>query len=503
MHHRYDAPLWLGICFFCLLIIGAFIFYDISYLDHRHIVQKTRLWPLSYIGLVHNINPVRPVLKSDKRGYVALLYSGTARSFSANFESHIINLMAGCPYTVHLFFHTYINDNRFPQSKADSIYANYLSVNSTLAYFKGYINLDNERVLFRDAIKANVFANMPLHTLRAVYKDTYDVAMIDSNPRFPTPGLYYMWHSQRRGEELRQQYMATTGINYKWTFRMRHDAVYFTNWWQQGFNIEVYNLSNTRHKAIRHDISSDWGVRATRLYDMVYEPRLQINHTLYVPFGWSWDGYNDQFAVMSSLSANHYFTRILHIDRMLREGKVHPETSIRLVARWNNITVNNRDGTICCDIVRAIWNSTEPRNRKTRPTWSCEYKTSGQEDCDRLCPVVENLNKALRKNFILDASFRSQKTTTTDEQNRSLLNRHLTRIRDDTLQIDLDTSSFYYFYRYIPLKNVNGPCLLTSWTPDQSNNFAIQHLPFVLRASDKKIIAMYNRHLTCGLPVKI
>ena len=65
-------------------------------------------------------------LKSDKRGYIALVYSGTVRSFSANFESHIVNLMAGCPYTVHLFLHTIKNDNRFVECVINSSHDNYL-----------------------------------------------------------------------------------------------------------------------------------------------------------------------------------------------------------------------------------------------------------------------------------------------------------------------------------------------------------------------------------------
>jgi hypothetical protein len=442
--------------------------------------------------------PVTSSLISDKRGYVALLYSGTARSFSVNFESHIVNLMAGCPYTVHLFFHTYTNKNRSLQYANDSNHANYLSVNSTLAYYEGYINLDNESVLFRDAVKANVFEYMPIENLREIYKDTYDIATKRFTGHPPIQSIYYMWHSQRRSEELRQQYMNTTGCVYKWTFRMRHDAVYFTNWWQQAFNVLIYNPMNPIHKKISHDISSDWGVQRTRLFDMVYEPKLQMNNALYTPLGWKNGGYNDQFAAMSSMNANHYFTRILHVNRMLREEKVHPETSIRLIAKWNNITVNEIDGTICYDIVRTFASNQQIVDSKGRKRKYYSYKGSGKEDCAALCPRLEKINKALRNSFIYDASFLDQDVTLNNKEIEALLIHHISRIDDGTVLIGHLSSSFYYFYRTAASKNGNDPCLPNTWTKDQSNNYRMHNLPFILRTSDRKKIAMYNKHLTCG-----
>jgi hypothetical protein len=437
--------------------------------------------------------------KSNRRGYVALLYSGTARSFSANFESHIVNLMAGCPYTVHLFFHTYTNDNRYPEHTTNSSYANYLSVNTTLAYFEGYINLDNEQVLFRDAVKANVFEHMPLKTLRQIYNDTYYISIRRFPGHPPIPSIYYMWHSQRRCEELRQKYIADTGIDYKWTFRIRHDAVYYVNWWQQAFNVQVYNSLNLLHKNIDHDVSGHWGVRRTRLYDMIYEPKLQMNNALYIPRGWTWlAGYNDQFAAMSSENAKHYFTRILHVDRMLREGRVHPETSIRLVAQWNNMTVNNVDGTICYDIVRTSLNVKQDTNHNDTITRSCSYKKSGVQDCEKLCPKFEKINQALHASFLHNTDFPSQNSAINVQQLKLLLMHHLSRINTDTIKIDYNASSFYYFYRYAHPIYTNDPCLPNTWTKDQSNIYATRYLPFVLRTSNQTKILIYNNHLACG-----
>ncbi|CAF1137926.1 unnamed protein product [Adineta ricciae] len=436
--------------------------------------------------------------KSDKRGYVALLYSGTARSFSANFESHIINLMAGCPYTVHLFLHTYTNDNYLQQQLNNSEYANYLSVNSTLAYFKGYTNLDNQRVLFRHAVKANVFEYVPPETLRQIYKDTYDISIKRFPSHPPVPGVYYMWHSQRRSEELRQKYMNETKIVYKWTFRMRHDGVYYTNWWQRAFNVIVYNSSSPTHKNLTHDVADDWGIYRTRLYDMIYEPRIRLHNAFYIPFGWSNGGYNDQFAALSSVNANHYFMRILHVNRMLNHSIVHPETSIRLIAEWNNIIVDNISATMCYDIVRVFPSISLPTNNR-----SCRYKGSGREDCQRLCPKLEEINKELRNSFIQDPSVLKQNVTLNNNQIQSLLFQHISRMKNQTLSISIQSSSFYYFYRYINIKNINDPCLSETWSKDQGNNYESYRFPFVLRSSNSKIITQYNKLLTCGTSVPV
>ena len=444
-----------------------------------------------------------PKLKSDKRGYIALVYSSTARSFSVNFESHIVNLMAGCPYTVHLFLHTIKNDNRFVERLINSSHDNYLSVNATLHFFKGYINLDNERVFFHDAITSKVFEYIPLEVLRKTYRNTFDIAVKRFPGHPPIPNVYYMWHSQRRGEELRQQYITATGIRYKWTFRVRYDAVFYTNWWQRAFTVKVYNPLDPTHRSTTHDVSKDWGVRRTRLYDMVYEPRLRIDKMLYVPMGWAFLGYNDQFAAMSSVTANHYFMRILHVGRMLREGRIHPEISIHLVARWNNITVNDIGGTICYDIVHTSESSNHTIDNMRRSKQSCSYKDSGIDDCNTLCRQLEDINRALRDSFLHGKSVLLPNSSLDIKRAKSLLLHHLSHFNKSTNKIDCKASSFYYFYRYMTSKDVNDPCLPDTWSTDQSNVYSMQYLPFILQATDRSKIIEYNKHLTSGPSVNI
>ncbi|CAF4676985.1 unnamed protein product, partial [Rotaria socialis] len=173
---------FLAVTYFCILVLSLWTSkYSIIPYVSKYVANITTK-PRSLINRLQlHSKPTESYLKSDKRGYVALVYSGTARSFSGNFLSHIVNLMAGCPYTVHLFLHTYTNDNRFSQDVNHSDYASYLSVNTTLEYYKGYVNLDNEQVLFQNIVKANVFEYLPLTALRDNYKDTYNISI----NRFP------------------------------------------------------------------------------------------------------------------------------------------------------------------------------------------------------------------------------------------------------------------------------------------------------------------------------
>ena len=488
----------LGLSYAFYFISGRSVFVSSNKYINQIIQQQLSV----AIKIASDNNFTAPSSKSNRRGYVALLYSGTARSFTVNFESHIVNLMAGCPYTVHLFLHSFTNDNRFPDLP-NSSYANYLSINATLGYFKGYINLDNEQILFRDAVKANVLDFMPVETLRQIYNDTYDISMQRFPGHPPITGIYYMWHSQRRSEELRQRYMSATGIDYKWAFRMRYDAVYYTNWWQQAFHVEVYNSSNLLHNSIAHDVTNDWGVRPTRLYDMIYKPKLQTHNVLYVPHGRAWRGYNDQFAALSSENAKRYFTRILNADRMLREGKVHPETSIYYVAKWNNMTVNDANATICYDIVRASMNIAQDSNNKYTISRSCAYKESGIEDCMILCPSLRKINEALHNSFLHDTISPAPNLTINIQQMKSFLMRYLSRINNATIQISYNASSFYYFYRYANPIYINDSCLPGTWTKDQSNIYATRYLPFVLRTSNPMKLLTYNSYLACGPPIDI
>ncbi|CAF3797913.1 unnamed protein product [Rotaria socialis] len=492
---------FLAVTYFCILVLSLWTSkYSIIPYVSKYVANITTK-PRSLINRLQlHSKPTESYLKSDKRGYVALVYSGTARSFSGNFLSHIVNLMAGCPYTVHLFLHTYTNDNRFSQDVNHSDYASYLSVNTTLEYYKGYVNLDNEQVLFQNIVKANVFEYLPLTALRDNYKDTYNISINRFPGHPPIPSIYYMWHSQLRSEELRQKYITASGIDYKWTFRMRHDAAYYTNWWQRAFNIQVYNSSNPIHQRMKEDVTSDWAIRPTLLYDMIYEPRLRADNILYVPFGWSYGGYNDQFAAMSSVNAKHYFTRILHVRRMLNEEKVHSETSIRLVARWNNMTVNNVDGTICYEIVRASLEPSLQLMQSDQRYQSCSYKGSGKEDCKLLCPVLKKINNALHEMFPHDSTLIRRGIKIDDDKIKSLLIKYLSVINlNRTLQIHYNDSSFYYVHLYVISRYANDPCLITTWTADQTRNYPLQYLPFILRTRERNKVEMYKRYLTCGV----
>ncbi|CAF3878609.1 unnamed protein product, partial [Adineta steineri] len=224
----------------------------------------------------------------------------------------------------------------------------------------------------------------------------------------------------------------------------------------------------------------------------------------YIPFGWSNGGYNDQFAAMSSnRNAHHYFMRILNIKRMLHESIVHPETSIHLIAKWNQIKIDNRNATICYDIVRI----------STKNHRSCAYKKSGIEDCQLLCPKYENINRILHNSFIHNKNNLVPQDNSTrilnnkEEETEILLNQHISSMNnknnENSIEINHQSSSFYYFYRYINSKYLNNPCLPQTWTKDQGNNYEKHHFPFILRSSDQTKINQYNQYLTCGSNVNI
>jgi len=134
----------------------------------------------SWFGKIKDSKKLNDSLISDKRGYVALMYSGTARSFSANFQSHIFNLMAGCPYTVHLFFHTYIHDSRFPDEFVPLEYRNYRSINATLEYLEGYTNIDGQQVFFTS------IAYQPLQNLEG---ESVDIKITEDTTLFLLTGI--------------------------------------------------------------------------------------------------------------------------------------------------------------------------------------------------------------------------------------------------------------------------------------------------------------------------
>lgn len=98
--------------------------------------------------------------------------------------------MAGCPYDIHLYFHTYKNDNRWPDGVVADEFANYRSVNATLDYFKGFVNLDNQQVLFSDAVKANILEDVPVEMMSSIYPE-FD-GLVEKYAHLPVPAYYYM-----------------------------------------------------------------------------------------------------------------------------------------------------------------------------------------------------------------------------------------------------------------------------------------------------------------------
>ena len=192
-------------------------------------------------------------LLSDHRGYVALMYSGTARGFSRTFRSHIINILAGSPYTVHLYIHTYAHEFR----KAAGTEPLHLSINSTLRYHDSYVNLDGQRVSLIDSVKGYTVDYSTLEDVKSRYAEQLTFIMArhpwtyEGDNGFEAATLVAMIHSQAQCGELRHAYMRRTGIEYKWVLRMRLDLLVRSNLWEIVFRLAVFDANNVQHQSVK------------------------------------------------------------------------------------------------------------------------------------------------------------------------------------------------------------------------------------------------------------
>jgi hypothetical protein len=88
-----------------------------------------------------------------------------------------------------------------------------------------------------------------------------------------------------------------------------------------------------------------------------------------------------------------------------------------------------------------------------------------------------------------------------------VLTAHISRVNtarpSNRDKISLSSSSYYYFYRYASLNHAFTPCLIDERPEDQSNVYAKQELPFVLRSKDSIKVRRYKVLLSCGASVDL
>ena len=361
-------------------------------------------------------------LISSKRGFVAVLYSGTARSFSTVFQSHIINLFASSPYTVHLFFYLYANEWRAGGEKHEDYFHSLYSVNSTLDYFDSYVNLDGQRVRIWSMVKGYVFE--PVHNPELVYTDQLNV--LDKKNMFLSPIgsvryqssiLLSMFHSTKGSNSLKRTYEKLHSMKYIWVFRVRCDMLLRTNVWEDIFNVETYNSQNQKHRDAlkfhldlqkellkknhrkskstknRQILTSYENYDANELEaikNKVYLPTFyfeefvfvaQLNplNTLYTPACDENAHVNDQFGFSSSLIMDHYEARssVNDIKYMIKdENKFNfvwgGETTLEF--KLKQISVPFKTVKVCWNIIRV--QATTARSER-----NAFYSSSNHEYC--------------------------------------------------------------------------------------------------------------------------
>ena len=196
----------------------------------------------------------RSPLQSDSRGYVAVMYSGSPRAFSRVFRSHLVNLFAGSPYSVHVYVHTFAAEFR----AATGAHPRYHSINDTLRYFDSFINLDGQRVrLMDDCLQGFELDRSSLDDIRRLYGRQLRYVLEHGAWRHEQPAdfeaatLLAMLHSQWRANELRRAYMHRTGVEYRWVLRMRMDLLLRTNVWDAVFDRSPLEPLLAEHHQLR------------------------------------------------------------------------------------------------------------------------------------------------------------------------------------------------------------------------------------------------------------
>jgi hypothetical protein len=303
--------------------------------------------------------PLNQPLKSDKRGYIALMYTGSARAFSHNFRSHILNLMAQSPYTVHIYLHSWAKDLRFllddktpldrtfteklqrgsdPKERTVRVsdgnapygtFASFRSINATMDYFSGYRNLDNELVCIHPSIKGFMIEDMSIEESEARYKE-HQQHIVSRGSRLHLGDdygwrLFAMIYSQEQADRMRDEYAKANGIEYLWVTRLRTDSMIRTNLWETVFHQQPLDANDEEHVKLVMASEDETARRAReykesfRLHDLIYKPLLDRS-ALYVPDGTHNGhnpaqpsqynhGMNDQFAFSSAEVHRHYVKR--------------------------------------------------------------------------------------------------------------------------------------------------------------------------------------------------
>lgn len=474
-------------------------------------------------------------LKSISRGHIAILYSGTIRSFSLVFQSHLMNLLIPSPYHVHIFVHASTGKFDWKTPKFEHQHTQiYRGFQSTIDYFHGYLNIDNEYVdLMNDVIQSIEIDDQPLNmNLSEPWNYTEIVRLIDNRYDSESKPLSLIGQldSLRRANDARLNYENKSNIKYQWIIRLRMDHLMKTNLWQDLFQIEPFHLHNPIHFNLLHRTSTTnryWN--GGLLYDFIYIPRNDSNlnsldHeiSLFVPTCEWWYGITDQFAIGGSIAMTKYSQRMnLPFISMLIQNnsqwKLWAEPFVQQLVDYEQLKVYKLKHVY--NIIRVLLrNDSLTENRLLSS--DCVYIWYGR-DCHRdHCSFwinefhsiqLQMLNRSKQnRNELLDNEIYANQGVLAENG----FTQYISYLHSMTLRTHRNQSNFYYFWRHRSPKQM-FECEMPSVNQDpvqallnpirtlshstQFNLFQYHFYPFIRLTNDLQKHHRYKQHLVCQI----
>ena len=434
---------------------------------------------------VPSVSPPTPAPhQSTERGYVAVLYAGTVRSFSVAFHSHLIHLLASCPYTVHMYFHAATTGDMQHNATAarESTHPDWRSLNATLNYYTGWVNVDGEFVRVWDAVKWMRLEDegYELEHIKARYGDTLSFIgdnWIDARPEFVLAAI----DSLKQVTDASTEYERRTGIEYQYVVRIRYDTVLRSDLWAAVFNITA---RQTADSSLASSINSSFVLRDS-VYRAVLDPSV-----LHVPIcEQHGGGWNDQLAVSSPAIATLLANRGHDIDamRILRaedsQWKFHAENYYKRHIVHHNIT--QAWLPVCYSNLRYSLKPSGAGSLGNPSACSWHY---GGYCCALHCPVMDEQRKAWQARL----SQTVQQTTGTTSLSTPSLEQYVSSL---PVEWGLTPQSSNWYRYWLQAEDVQRwPCYEAEWE-DRWDPFIFHQLPFISTNASHEL--EYRRERLC------
>lgn len=355
-----------------------------------------------------------PLYLSDGRGYVAVLYTGTARAFSAVFVSHLLHLICSSPFTVHLYFVIMVLDET----------SEHLSVKATLDRYESCTNLDGETVTIRDSIKGwklqrqvDINIGHELSHLNDHYRK------INKSLQASAAVQYWAFHEV---DILRVKH----GVDYTWVVKMRPDVLQSTDVWHSLYTVVPLwdfitgrDLVSTDDHFLNHSSALILSHRLRLLVldvqrlpdksaametashnesliasyvvgEFVFTPRAS-SRVVNVPDCDEWGGNNDQFAAGNSSVMTAYFQRgyFPYFQRLVSSMKKfeNTESLLRQSMLAHDIDIVHLP-EYCYRVIRSFHGRESPDTHSLHlhPVTRCVPKYNGIACCQPVCAQLNN-----------------------------------------------------------------------------------------------------------------